>query len=94
MPKQILKLSDQFILRTVADDHLLIPIGRSAIYVKGHILLSESGAFLYNKLRDGCSKEDLVAALTDEYEVSENEACQDTEAFLDQMRQLHIFLEE
>lgn len=89
-----MKISDQFILRTIADENLLIPTGHSAIDVKGLILLSESGVLLYNKLKDGCSRKELVKALTDEYEVSENEAAQDIEAFLDQMRQLHILLEE
>lgn len=89
-----MKVSDQFILRNIAGDNLLIPTGRSALYVKGLILLSESGALLYNKLKDGCTKEALVAALTAEYEVSEQEAALDTEEFLEQMRQLHILLEE
>ena len=89
-----MKVSDQFILRNVAGDNLLIPTGQSALYVKGLILLSESGVLLYNKLKDGCTKEDLVAALTAEYEVSEQEAALDTEEFLEKMRQLHILLEE
>ncbi len=89
-----MKVSDQFILRNVAGDHLLIPTGRSAIDVKGLILLSESGVLLYNRLQNGCTKEGLVAALTEEYEVSAHEAEQDTEAFLEQMRQLHILVEE
>lgn len=89
-----MKVSDQFILRNVAGDNLLIPTGDSALYVKGLILISESGVLLYNKLKGGCTKEELVTALTAEYEVSEQEAEQDTEAFLEQMRQLNILLEE
>lgn len=89
-----MKISDQFILRNVAGDNLLIPSGPSALDVKGLILLSESGMLLYNKIKNGCTKEDLVAALTAEYDVSKQEAFRDTEAFLEQMRQLHILLEE
>lgn len=89
-----MRVSDQFILRTIAGDNLLIPVGEAAIQVKGLIALSESGALLYSKLKDGCSKEDLVVALTGEYEVTEQQALLDTEAFLDQMKQLQILLEE
>ena len=89
-----MKISDQFILRNIAGDNLLIPTGPSALDVKGLILLSESGVLLYNRLKDGCTKEDLVSALTAEYEVSAQEAARDTEAFLEQMRQLKILLEE
>ena len=72
-----MKASNQFILRTIADEHLLIPVGESAISVKGLIALSESGVLLYKKLMDGCSREDLITVLTSEYEVSEDEAAQD-----------------
>ena len=89
-----MKVSDEFILRNVAGDNLLIPTGSSALDVKGLILLSESGVLLYNKLKNGCTKEELVAALTAEYAVSEDEATRDTEAFLDQMRQLKMLVEE
>lgn len=89
-----MKVSDEFILRNVAGDNLLIPTGSSALDVKGLILLSESGVLLYNKLKNGCTKEELVEALTAEYAVSEDEAARDTEAFLDQMRQLKMLVEE
>ncbi len=89
-----MKASNQFILRTIADEHLLIPVGESAISVKGLIALSESGLLLYKKLMDGCTREDLITALTSEYEVSEEEAAQDTDAFLNQMRQLNMLVDD
>ena len=89
-----MRVSDQFILRTIADEHLLIPVGQAAMHVKGLIALSESGALLYGKLKEGCSREDLVRALTEEYDVSAEEAGRDTDAFLDQMRSLNMLLED
>ena len=89
-----MKVSNQFIMRTIADEHLLIPVGEAAISVKGLIALSESGALLYEKLKGGCSQEDLMAALMAEYEVSEDVAVQDVEAFLNQMRELNMLVED
>lgn len=89
-----MKASNQFILRTIADEHLLIPVGEAALSVKGLIALSESGVILYNKLKNGCTRADLVAALMAEYEVSEEIATQDTDAFLNQMRQLGMLVED
>lgn len=88
-----MKVNDQFILRTIAGEHILIPVGEAAISVKGLIVLSESGALIYEKLKGGCSREALIAALTAEYEVSEAEAVRDMDAFLDQMRQLNMLVE-
>lgn len=89
-----MKVSDQFILRTVAGEHLLIPAGQAAVSMKGMIALSESAALIYEKLKTGCSREDLIAALTAEYEVCEDEAARDTDTFLDQMRQLNMLVED
>lgn len=88
-----MKTNNNFIFRTIADEHLLIPVGEAAVHTKGLIALSESGALLYRRLQGGCAQDDLIAALTAEYNVSEEEAARDTETFLDQMRQLNM-LEE
>ena len=89
-----MKISSLFIYRNIADEHLLIPVGEAAMTVKGLVAMSESGAMLYEKLKTGCSREDLIAALTTEYDVSEPAAAQDTDAFLAQMRQLNILIED
>ena len=89
-----MKVSDQFILRSVADEYLLVPVGEAALSVKGLIALSESGVLLYEKLKNGASKADLVAALMAEYDVTEAVADQDTEAFLNQMRKLNMLVED
>lgn len=89
-----MRASEQFVLRIIADEHLLIPVGEAAIHVKGLIALSESGALIYNMLKDGCRKEDLVAAVTAEYDVSAAEAGKDVDAFLDRMRQMSMLIED
>lgn len=89
-----MKISSLFIYRKIADEHLLIPVGEAAMTVKGLVAMSESGAMLYEKLKTGCSREDLIAVLTTEYDVSEPAAAQDTDAFLAQMRQLNILIED
>lgn len=88
-----MKTNNNFIFRTIANEHLLIPVGEAAVHTKGLIALSESGALLYRRLQGGCAQDDLIAALTAEYNVSEEEAARDIETFLDQMRQLNM-LEE
>lgn len=89
-----MKVSEQFILRSIAGENLLIPTGEAAMTVKGLIALSESGLLIYEKLKDGCGKQELVDALLAEYEVSAAEAEADTEAFLNQLRQLNMLVEE
>lgn len=89
-----MKINCEFILRQVADEYLLIPVGETALSVKGLIGLSESGHLLYQKLRDGCSREELVKALLAEYDVEEATAAEDVDAFLKQMCDLGIMTGE
>lgn len=89
-----MNVKETFIFRKIADESLLIPTGEAALSVKGLIALSESGSFLYEKLRGGCTEEALLAALLEEYEVSRETAQADLKDFLDQMRQLGILIED
>lgn len=89
-----MRVSNLFISRKIADEHLLIPVGEAAMTVKGLIAMSESGSLLYEKLKTGCTRADLIAALTAEYDVTQAVAERDTDAFLNQMRQLNILVEE
>ena len=89
-----MKVKNNYIFRKVAHEHLLIPTGETALTIKGLVAMSESGSLLYQMLQKGCEKEDLVAALTAEYDVTGEEALADVEAFLEQMRQLDMLQED
>lgn len=84
-----MKIKDNFILREIAGEHILIPVGEAALRVHGMVTLSESAVLLYEKLQNEC-EEDLVNVLTAEYEVDRDEALRDVKAFLAQMRRVGI----
>lgn len=88
-----MKVNKKFIFRKVAKEHLLIPIGEMALKVKGLVAMSESGSLLYKMLQEECTRDDLIAALLAEYDVSDEIAAQDVDAFLNQMRQLDMLVE-
>lgn len=88
-----MRVSDDFVLRQVADEYLLIPVGQAALRVNGMISVSESGFLLYQKLKTGCAEQELVDLLLSEYEVGEVQAREDVAAFLSKMRALGM-LEE
>lgn len=88
-----MKIKESFILREIVGEYILIPVGETATKISGIISLSESGHLLYEKLLKGCKKEDLVKVILSEYEVEEEQATTDVEAFLEQMRQIGILTE-
>lgn len=89
-----MKIRDNFILREIAGEHILIPVGEAALRVHGMVTLSESALLLYEKLQQReCDEEDLVNALLAEYDVEKDVASADVKAFLNQMRQVGILSE-
>ena len=77
-----MKISNLFVLRSIAGEHLLIPTGAAASSVQGLISMNETGALLYNKLSAGSTQAELIAALTAEYDVSREKALTDIDAFV------------
>ena len=51
-----MKVSNEFVLRQVADEFLLIPVGSAALRISGMISLTESGYLLYQQLQSGCDR--------------------------------------
>jgi hypothetical protein len=89
-----MRTNDRFILRSIAGENLLIPTGEAALEIKGLISLNESSALLFRRLQIGCTEDELVTALTTEYDVSPDIARADIAEFLAQMRQPHILAED
>ena len=87
-----MKATTEMVLREIAGEHLLIPVGQTALKVHGMITLSESGLLLWNKLQEECTEEDLVNALLVEYEVDRETAEADVKAFVGQMQKVGILL--
>lgn len=85
-----MKVSQSFILREIAGEHILIPVGETALKVHGMITLSESGLLLYQKLQNECSEAELVDTLLSEYAVEKDVAVADVKAFVAQMQQVGI----
>ncbi len=89
-----MRIRDTFMLRQVADETLVIPIGEAAMTVKGLIGLSESGALLCNALQNGADEQTLVRLLLEHYDIDRETAAADTSGFLEQMRRMGILEEE
>lgn len=88
-----MKIEQSFILRKIAGDYVIIPTGKTALSFNGMITVNEQGAFLWQKLRDGISEEQLVDATLAEYEIDRQTAQTDVQEFLDILRKCNILTE-
>ncbi|WP_195269382.1 PqqD family protein [Eubacterium sp. 1001713B170207_170306_E7] len=77
-----MKIKDGFILRNIADEHIVIPVGENAFDLNGIINLNEVAAFLWENMQTAISEEDLVKKILENYDVSEKNAKVDVEEFI------------
>ncbi len=80
-----MKIKDGFILREVAGNFIVVAVGNAVKDFNGVITLNEVGAFLWKKLEDGATEEELVDALLSEYEVEKDVAEADVKKFVDKL---------
>ena len=85
-----MKINGELILREIAGESILIPVGETALRLSGMITLTESGALLWKRLQTECSEEELVDAVLEAYDTDRAAAQADVQAFLGQLRQLEL----
>lgn len=88
-----MKLKHEFIIREIAGEYVLIPMGKSALAFSGMVTTNEVGAAICQRLESPATKEELVEAVCQEFEVSPQTAQADLEEFLTVLRQVNL-LEE
>ena len=80
-----MKIKEGFMLREVAGSYVVVPVGQASIDFNGMMNLNETGAFLFQKLLEGCTEDELVEAMTAEYEVDEALARSDIKIFVERI---------
>lgn len=80
-----MKVDNTFVLREIAGDYIIIPTGKAALEFNGLITVNEIGAFLWNKLQNEVTFDELVQEILAEYDVQEKIAREDIKEFLEQL---------
>lgn len=87
---QDMKAKSGFVLRNIVDEYILMPTGDNIGKFKGTLLLNEVSAYIWEKLQNPVSRDDLLAAIISEYEVSEEIAAKDLDVLLTQLREFGV----
>lgn len=83
-----MKIKQGFLLRNVANTHVVLPMSQNTLNYKGMLSLNETGAFLWSELEKGTDREKLLQALLEEYDVSEAVAAADMDEFLEHIERI------
>ena len=88
-----MKLKAGFMLKKIIDDYIVVPTGDNIVDFAVAVSLNETGAFLWKELETEKSFEELVDALSKEYEIAEDEVVEDVKEFVELLK-THSFLQE
>lgn len=77
-----MKLKKGFVLSKAGDDYVAVATGEAGKTFHGLVRNNATAAFLFERLKQECSEEELVQALLDAYEVDRETAGKDVRTFL------------
>lgn len=83
-----MKASNDFILREIAGETLLVPVGAGAARINGLVALNELGCFIFKALSSEQTPASIAAQIAAEYDVTPETAEADTLEFLQQLRSI------
>ena len=85
-----MEIKKELVTRQIAGDTVLVPLGKTVYDANGLFFLTEIGAFIWERLPQAETEDDILAAVLNEYEVDEATARQDIQAFLEKLRSMEI----
>ena len=70
--------------------YVVVPVNSMTLDFNGIINLNETGAFLFELLQNGATKDELLIRLLEEYDVSEQKASSDIDIFIEKVKEADI----
>ena len=86
-----MKISEGFILKEIAGSYVVVPVGQNLVDFSSMITTNETGAFLWEKLQNNTTVDELCEAVMAEYQgVSREDAVSDIEEFINVLKEKNI----
>ncbi|MDX9691767.1 MAG: PqqD family protein [Acholeplasmataceae bacterium] len=87
-----MKIKEGYILKEVAKQYIVVPVGDEAINFNGILTLNKSAKYLFEALLDDKTVAELVLLLTHKYEINEDKARQDVLEFIHILESKNILI--
>lgn len=81
-----MKINGEYILRQVAGESILVPVGKTALKLNGIITLDPVGAVIWQALEAGRDSEAILEEILQKFEVSAEVASADLDEFLQMLK--------
>ncbi len=81
-----MKIKEGFIKKNVGGAEVVVAVGEASVGFNAMITLNGSAAYLWTLLENEVTEEELVAAMTEKYDIDADTARKDITVFLDKAR--------
>lgn len=81
-------MQNDYLLREIAGEYMLVPLGNSSL--NSMVSFNETGAFVWKKLEQGLTEEEIANALTAEYNVAYNQALEDVKQLISYLKEKNV----
>lgn len=85
-----MKTSNEFIMREIAGEYVLVPIGKRALTFQGLVTMNEVGALIWEMMEKESDIDQIVSGILDEYEVDEQTERKDVLDFIGFLKDCQI----
>ena len=80
-----MKIKEGFMLRNVADNYIVVPVGKASLEFKGLINLNGVGAFIWECLEKETTMEEVIDKVIKEYNIDNELATRDVSNFINKL---------
>jgi hypothetical protein len=80
-----MKIKEGFMLRNVADNYIVVPVGKASLEFKGLINLNSVGAFIWECLEKETTMEEVIDKVIKEYNIDNELATRDVNNFINKL---------
>ncbi len=88
-----MKISDKFILKTIDDESMLVPVNHDYMSVQKIINLNETSLAIYQMVKEGLDEKQIINKMLETYDVSEDVLELDVTRILKQFIELGVINE-
>lgn len=85
-----MKISDKFILKTIDDESMLVPVNHDYMSVQKIINLNETSLAIYQMVKEGLDEKQIINKMLETYDVSEDVLELDVTRILKQFIELGV----
>ncbi len=85
-----MKIKNGFILRKVGSQNVVVAVGEASRSFNGIIRLNDTGKYLWEKLQNNVTEEQLLADMLSDYNIDGQTARSDIDRFINSLREASL----